>query len=163
AKWTEVPADAFNGAWRPHEIPDVAQAEPAPSGVETEISPRVASLLPLAALAGLVVWILASPFHTDAPPVTIGRAGAVDKARQALAERGIRLPEVWTVLSYVEGQPGEINRFVWQTAGRQIYEKLLSVYVTPPSWVNRFARFQGDVAERAEEYEAYIDGAGRVF
>src|SRR5262249_37771427 len=27
----------------------------------------------------------------------------------------------------------------------------------------RFARFQGDVAERAEEYQAFVDGSGLVF
>jgi len=66
-------------------------------------------------------------------------------------------------LSHVEGQPGEVDRFVWQKAGRDRYEKLLGLYVTPPAWVIRFARFQGDVAERAEEYQVDVDGSGRVF
>src|SRR5262249_54803894 len=59
--------------------------------------------------------------------------------------------------------PGQINRFVWQTAGRETYQKLLGVYVTPPSWAVRFARFKGDVAARAEEYEVDIEGSGKVF
>jgi hypothetical protein len=56
-----------------------------------------------------------------------------------------------------------MNKFVWQTAGRDVYKKLLGVYVTPPSWVIRFARFEGDVASRAEEYQVYVDGQGRVY
>jgi hypothetical protein len=66
-------------------------------------------------------------------------------------------------LSSIEGLPREVDRFVWQKAGRDRYMKLLGVFVTPPSWVVRFTRFKGDVAERAEEYRVYIDGNGRAF
>jgi len=52
---------------------------------------------------------------------------------------------------------------VWQKAGRDAYERLVGSYVTPPHWFVRFARFQGDVAERAEEFQVFIDGSGRVF
>lgn len=162
-KWNGIPENAFNGAWQPREIQEAPVAEPAAEPVATAISPAVRRALPIAGVAGLVVWILASPFQADAPPVPIQRTEAIQKARDALAERGIRLTESWTVLSDIQGQPGELNRFVWQTAGRERYKALLGVYVTPPSWIVRFARFQGDVAERAEEYHVYLDGSGRVF
>jgi hypothetical protein len=161
-KWNEVPEDAFNAAWKPR-VPDVVTPpEHAGEPVTTVISPSVRRALPIAGFIGLVVWILAAPFHTDAPPIRISRAEAIRKAREALAERGIQLPSSWTVLSQVEGQPGEMNRFVWQTAGQERYKSLLGVYVTPPTWFVRFAKFQGDVAERAEEYQVYLDGSGRV-
>jgi hypothetical protein len=163
AKWTPVPEDAFNGAWRPKEIPESPRPEPVAIPAATSIPASMRVALPIAGLAGLLVWILAAPFHTDAPPIEINRNQAIQIAREALAERGIQLDATWRPLSTVQGQPGEINRFVWQTAGREHYEKLLGVYVTPPSWAVRFARFQGDVAERAEEYQVYIDGKGRVF
>src|SRR5262249_23804293 len=127
------------------------------------LSQRVTTSLPLIGIAGLAAWIFASSFHTDAPPVRIGRAEAENSARQALAERHTQLDPSWTVLSRVEGQPGQMNRFVWQKAGRERYMKLLGVYVTPPTWFVRFARFKGDVAERAEEYQVYIDGEGKPF
>jgi hypothetical protein len=95
--------------------------------------------------------------------VSIGRAEAERQAREVLVHQGVNLDASWTVLSHVEGQPGPINRFVWQTAGEAVYTKLLGVYVTPPSWVIRFARFQGDVAQRAEEYEVYVRGDGQTF
>jgi hypothetical protein len=56
-----------------------------------------------------------------------------------------------------------VNRFVWQTAGRDRYENLLGVYISPPGRVVRFARFQGDVAERAEEYQVFVYGRGGVY
>jgi hypothetical protein len=161
--WTEVPDDACNGAWKPHEVVEATADAVEQSRGATAISSSALRLLLLAGLAGLIIWIVSSPFHTDAPPVNIARAGAEGEARVTLAQRGVQLDASWTVLSRVEGQPGEIDRFVWQTAGRQRYEKLLGVYVTPPRWIVRFARFRGDVAERAEEYRVYIDGNGTAF
>ncbi|HYR43157.1 MAG TPA: hypothetical protein VER98_09050, partial [Terriglobia bacterium] len=160
--WAEVPDEAGNGAWRPREVPE---AEPEIKAVpaQTFILPAVLRALPLLGLVGLILWIFASQFHTDAPPIRIKRSEAEQKARQALHDRGSQLDSMWTVLSRVEGQPGEQNRFVWQKAGPDRYKKLLGVYLTPPHWFVRFARFQGDVAERAEEYPAFIDGSGRVF
>jgi hypothetical protein len=162
ARWIEVPESAFNGAWKPPDVYEAPRVDIAAHRETTVISPAVRRVLSIAGIVGLVLWIFASPFHTDAPPVNLSRAQAIQKAREALAQRGIQLSESWTVLSEVVGQPGEINRFVWQTAGRQIYEKLLGVYVTPPVWFVRFARFQGDVAARAEEYQVYVDGSGQI-
>ena len=162
-KWNRIPDDAFNGAWRPREVPEAPQPAPKAAPSTTVIPSYVRTVLPIAGIVGLLVWILASPFRTDAPPVQINRSEAVQKARQALGERGFQLDNTWKALSNVEGQPGPINKFVWQTAGRERYEKLLGLYVTPPSWVVRFARFEGDVASRAEEFQVYLDGSGRVF
>src|SRR5881628_2929718 len=160
--WAEVPHEVFNGAWKPREIPE-APPEITAVPVRTFISPAVLRALPAIGLAGFVLWIAASPFHTDVPPIQITRNEAEQKARQALTERGIQLDQSWRALSRVEGQPGEQNRFVWQKAGPDAYERLVGSYVTPPHWFVRFARFQGDVAERAEEFQVFIDGSGRVF
>jgi hypothetical protein len=161
--WTEVPEDALNGAWKPPQIDHAVPEQPIAHAAPTSISPKVSRILPVLGIAGLAAWILATPFRTDAPPIKITRAEAEQQARRALADKGTQFDPSWTTLSHVEGQPGEINRFVWQTAGKERYRELLGVYVTPPSWVVRFAKFKGDVAERAEEYSAFIRGNGEVF
>jgi len=161
--WTEVPEDALNGAWQPPHIDHAISAPAIPQAAPTSISSRVSRILPILGMAGLAAWVLATPFRTDAPSIRINRTEAEQQARRALADKGTQLDSSWTALSHVEGQPGEINRFVWQTAGKERYEKLLGVYVTPPSWVVRFAKFKGDVAERAEEYAVFIRGNGEVF
>src|SRR5260370_165683 len=148
--WTQVPDEVRNGAWKPRELETQPETTAVPQ--QTFISPSVLRALPVLGIAGLVLWIVASQFHQDAPPIQISRSEAEQKARQALNDRGTQLDSNWTVLSHVQGQPGEENRFVWQKAGRDRYERLLGLYVTPPNWSVRFARFQGDVAERAEEY-----------
>jgi len=161
--WRDAPEDALNRAWTPHETVEAAPPVEKSAAAATSIPQIVSRALPIAGLAGLIVWILASAFHTDAPAIEIDRGEAEREARAALSRQGVELDSRWTVLSHVEGQPGEMNRFVWQTAGRARYEKLLGIYVTPPIWVVRFARFQGDVAERAEEYQVYIRGDGGIF
>ena len=160
-RWMEMPAESWNGAWKPLEIEEVPQREVA-AGEATLMLPLVSRLLPYAGLVGLIVWVAASSFQTDAPPISITRFNAEAKARQALAGRGIQLDSSWTVLSRVEGQPGQQDRFVWQNAGPQEYARLMGSYLTPPHWRVRFARFQGDVAERAEEYQVFIDGGGKT-
>jgi hypothetical protein len=165
-KWTEVPEEALNGSWEPREVPET-QPEPAHFPQQTVISPAVLRRLPVAGVVGLLLWIFASPFHIDAPPIGINRREAESRARMELISTFPLRPDgsipSWTVLSHVEGQPGEQNRFVWKTAGRSVYEKLLGVYVTPPHWFVRYARFQGDVEARAEEYQVLVDGSGRPF
>jgi hypothetical protein len=165
-KWTEVPDVALNAAWKPPETVIRTQPEPPPVVAATSIPSYVSRGLPAVGLAGLVVWILASQFRTDAPATKIRRGEAEQRARQALSLQGVELDSEspsWTVLSHVEGQPGQVDRFIWQTAGRDRYEKLLGAYIAPPSWVVRFVRFYGDVAQRAEEYRVYVDGSGSVF
>ena len=161
--WTEVPDEARNGAWRPPQVLEAPQPAPKPIVTATSISPSVFRVLPLVGLAGLAIWIFASPFHTDAPPIQINRNEAEQRSRQALARQDVQPDSSWAVLSRVEGQPAEMDRFVWQTAGPDRYKKLLGVYVMPPSWIVRFARFHGDVAERAEQYQVYSNGAGEIF
>jgi len=160
--WTEVSREFLNGAWKPREIPE-APHEVATVPVQTFISPVVLRALPVVGVIGVVLWVVASPFRTDVPSVQINRSEAEQTARQALNERGVQLDQSWRVLSRIEGQAGEQHRFVWQKAGPSGYQRLLGSYLTPPHWFARFARFQGDVAERAEEFHVFVDGSGRIF
>jgi hypothetical protein len=157
---TQVPNEAFNESWKPPEVPE---AHPGATAFpqQTVITPAILRALLVAGLVGFLLWIFSTPFHIDAPPVRITRSKAESIAEMQLMSR--KVDPSWTVLSHVEGQPGEQNRFVWQTAGRSIYERLLGLYVTPPHWFVRYARFQGDVEARAEEYQVLIDGSGRAF
>jgi hypothetical protein len=162
-RWAELPEDARNAAWTPREVHEIPQPELVTVARTGGLSPAVTRFLPIAGLVGLVVWGAASRFQTDVVPITAGRQQAEQAARQALTQRGVQLDPSWTVLSRIEGQPGEAARFVWQKAGPDRYTALLGTYLSPPRWLVRFARFEGDVAERAEEYQVVLDGAGQTF
>jgi hypothetical protein len=159
-KWVEVPESRYNRAWQPP-VPREAtpEAEAPAAGV---LNAAFARWLSVAGAAGLLLWGALSflPERTKVPPLTIGRDRALELANQELQKRGIALPGSWSVLTSIDSAPGQQDRFVWQTAGREVYAKLLGVYLPPPHWVIRYARFEGDVAERAEEYQALVSDAG---
>jgi hypothetical protein len=160
-RWSDLPEGLRNRGWSPP-----ALEEPTAQEVVEErkaINAAVQRVLPIVALAGLVVWLLATHFRADVPGISISRATAESTARQALAQRGVQLDSSWTLLSRVSGQPNENDFFVWQRGGPKSYQVLMGSYLPPPHWVVRFARFQGDVAQRAEEYQVAIAGDGQEY
>jgi len=54
------------------------------------------------------------------------------------------------------------SQFVWRTADRPTYRRLLGSYVNPPHWSVRVASFSGDVVERAEEWQVEVAGDGSI-
>lgn len=159
--WSEIKEEHYNRSWQPP-----AKEEPEPVVAEAREAVALGSKTRLGLLAGgilgLAVWIFVTDFQPDAPPLTIGRNQAKELARKTLTERGVELSDAWRVLSTVDGSPDQDDRFVWQEGDQQAYETLLGSYLAPPHWMIRFARFEGDVAERAEEYQVFIAGDGQV-
>ncbi len=160
-KWQEIPSELFNASWEP----SAPRSWPIVESTRSLEGPKPALrfILPGIGVAGLALWLGLSLFQTDSPSVMINRSTAEKLARQILRERNIQLDAPWKVLSSVDGQPDEADRFLWQTAGRETYHRLMGQYIDPPVWNVRFARFEGDVAGRAEEYFIDIDGQGELY
>ena len=61
-------------------------------------------------------------------------------------------------------EPGQWtwHRFVWREAGRDAYRRLLGTILAPPMWEVRYAKFDGDVGERAEEWRVAITNDRRM-
>lgn len=158
-RWVELPATLLNGAWMPP-APEAAAPAPEPTPAAPAVRPAVARAVVVAGVAGLVVWAVARPWRSEIPPIRVDRTAAASVAREALAARGMSLGDEWWVLPTVTTErPG--GRFVWQTA-RDRYFALLGRYLERPHWRVRVARFEGDVAERAEEWIVHVAGDGRV-
>lgn len=155
-RWGEVKGEDYNRAWQPP-----TKAEPEPEPVEPKIaeiptlSSKTSRLLLIGGIVGLVIWFLATNFNNIAPSLTIGRSDAEALARKTLTERNIEPPESGRLLSTVEIPLGQDDRFIWQNEDREKYQKLLGNHLAIPRWKLRFVRFEGDVAERAEEYQVY--------
>ncbi|MEK6572357.1 MAG: type II CAAX endopeptidase family protein, partial [Bacteroidota bacterium] len=160
-RWIEVSEGYMNRSWSPPQPVEVKAVEEKPQlgGVH----PALIRFLPIVGLVGLALWAIFTSFRTDAPSITIGRTEAEQIARQTVKDWKVDLPESWRVLSSVEAQPAQEDRFIWQTAGKEVYKKLMGEHLAPPHWRVRFVQFEGDVAERAEEYQVYIGEQGRVF
>jgi hypothetical protein len=162
-RWQPLPEALRNGAWTP---PPPAVSAPVVESTPPIESRRVWSpvlngVLVAAGVAGLVCWAVARPFTSELPPLSVGRHVAAQAARDALAGRGVRLDSGWWVMPAVStDRPG--GRFVWETAGRDRYFALLGSYLSLPHWHVRVARFEGDVAERAEEWGVDVGADGAV-
>jgi hypothetical protein len=166
--WRELPDALRNGAWRPL-VPEGARTPAAvPSPAMGVSAPAVAfqRALPLLGVAGLAAWLLFTPFRADAPSLPIDRDAAIAIADRALAEHGVKLPADWRKMATVRlaNDDGEWtwHKFVWREAGPDAYRALIGAALAPPVWDVRYATFDGDVAERAEEWRVSITGDGGV-
>jgi len=162
-RWQEGPASqATNGAWLPPPEP------PRPEAVAMlnagQLSPALTRWAPLIGLAGLLITAaIGMRTASVSPPLMVQRAEAEARARRALDERSVALDASWKILSSTQADVADDHRFIWQTAGVQTYGSLLGTYLNPPCWHVRFARFEGDVAERAEEYHVLIAPSQAVY
>ena len=164
--WKELPIDLWNRAWQP-------AAAGAPVVVEranTDAVGRHAAMLqravPWLGAAGFVAWLACTPFKSDVPALQVDRAGAQAAAVTALANRGVVLGPEWQKFSGIRAGGADsgqstAQRFVWREAGAEVYRALVGNTLAPPMWEVRFARFDGDVADRAEEWRVTVVGDGK--
>ncbi len=149
-----------NGAWRPAAAQVHVQRRS-----EHRQARWIAGLqraLPVLALAGIVAWMLSARVGTDVPPLAIDRAQAIAAAETVLAGRNIDLGPQWRRMAAIASDADASQVFVWREAGPVRYRALVGEWLAPPVWQVRFATFEGDVAERAEEWHATVDGSGKV-
>lgn len=111
--------------------------------------------------AGLIV-ASAAMVATTPQTLTATRAQAEAAARRAIAERGVELDQRWRVMPVpLDGSSGA-HEFVAETAGEARRKELVGKYLPAPGWSVRVATFQGDVADRAEEWAAIIAASGEL-
>jgi hypothetical protein len=160
-RFRDLGEEGYNQSWTPPAAAPAA-APPAELPARTEIPPRLRTLLAAAGVAGLAVWILTSPFTSLAPRLEVGRAAAEDAAAAELAERGVELGGDWKTFSAVQAELSDAHRFVWTRGGEEELRDALGRYLAEPRWWVRRARFEGEVAERAEEYQVWVSGGGEA-
>jgi len=166
--WRDLPAAWWNGGWQRREslVPEVT-ARPqanASAGAASRFAQRA---LPWLGVAGIAAWLVWSPWHVDAPPLRIERAAALAAAEGALRNRGVTLGPEWQQMAMprqvlAESSSRQAHAFVWRDAGAPVYRQLMGSTLAPPLWEVRFARFDGDVAQRVEEWRISVTGDGAI-
>jgi hypothetical protein len=158
--WQEISKQLYNSAWQPPIAPTKPPAEP----LEPElITPKKKfnKLLIVGGLIGLACWLFTAQFTYDGLRISATKALAKTQAAQALKERNIILEKPWQQFSFITGSIDEQQRFVWRTA-RNLYKKLLGIYLNPAQWQVRYAQFEGNIVQRAEEYNVFINPDGTL-
>jgi hypothetical protein len=149
-----------NAAWTP---PPAPEAEPEmPAAARYEISGRVVrAWLALGVVSALICgWALFTRERAGVMPVS--RQQAADAARRAVEARGAKLGPAWRVMAFPDDGSGAPHEFVHDTAGEDRRRSLLGTYLPKPRWRVRMATFEGDVAERAEEWLVVVRDTGEV-
>ena len=167
--WTTLPERLRNGGWLPT-LPAAGTAATAAEAGATAAD-RYAIVfqraLPLLGLAGIAAWLAFTPFKPDAPTLTLSRDEAFARADAALAARGVVPGPQWRRSAVIrlasdDASQWAWHKFVWQQKGADAYRKLIGNALPPPLWEVRYALFDGDVADRAEEWNATVASDGTV-
>lgn len=159
--FVELPEALRNRAWQPR----VAVQRPAIplSDRDSRWRSSVRRALPALALAGLILAAFSWHRGTDAPRLSISRADAIAAAESALAARGVTPGSAWRrSADIVLSGDDTPHLFVYREAGAARYRELVGSVLAPPVWEVRFATFEGDVVDRAEEWRVSVDGSGHV-
>jgi hypothetical protein len=158
--WTVLASSDRNAAWRP--VVEAARRAMPHEPRHEAFDPRLKSLWLGLGAAGLVACAIAAVRPTDGGRLAIGRQQAAGIARGALEQRGIALDRRWRFMPVPDEGAGAAHEFVAETAGEGRRRELLGVYLPQPRWRVRVATFEGDVADRAEEWQVFVTAAGDV-
>ena len=158
-KWTELGNNFYNSAFTP--APEKKTKEKVPAVDLPEYGPNSKKILLLFGALGIIA-VIGFNRTPDAPGLEVNRKEAIAIAENHLVENGIQLGDEWNGLASVSPSgPGQQNRFIWQTAGEDTYGDLLGNYLGTPGMSVRYAKFEGDLNERAEEYRVALDNKGK--
>ena len=152
--WTELSPADLNAAWSP----PVSQEpeERAPVIVHRGLGQRAKTAWLAIGAAALVACLSIIVARDRADMFTVSRAEAADNARRALADRGFTVGPTWRVLPVPDDGSGGPREFVSTTAGDERRRELVGKYLPDARWNVRVATFEGDVAERAEEWRVFV-------
>ena len=159
-RWTELSQADRNAAWTPPAVEE-SDAPILPARVAQSIGPRTRTAWLALGGAGLVATV-AMMATTEPRTLSSTRAQAEAATRRAIAERGADLGPRWQVMPMPLDGGGGAHEFVAETAGEVRRKELTGTYLPAPGWTVRAATFQGDVAERAEEWVAVISATGEL-
>jgi hypothetical protein len=134
--------------------------EPAPAIVP--LTTRFVRAWAVAGVLALIAWIATDRFAPIVPPLAVSRSDAVTAARDALSGRRAALEPSTRLLPLPDAGHADAHRFVWQEGGRDRYAALLGRYLATPRWLVRAATFDGDVADRAEEWTVLVNHRGEA-
>ena len=131
-----------------HGMSDPPPALPAVAPL-TALSRSLTVLLLAGGVAGALGFFMRTAAPLDAPPLVVSRDEAIVLARKALTARGVALDSGWRTQARAEAASDPAaSRFVWLEGGASAFAKLIGNAIAPPHWEVRFARFDGDVANR---------------
>jgi len=159
-RWTELSPSDLNAAWTPPTAEERrVTAQNVPHGT---LGARAKTAWVALGAAALLITVTVTVLQPETVTVTVSAEQAAALTRQAIAQQGLTLPPHWRVMPIPEDGGEGAHEFISETAGETRRRELARHYLAEPGWRVRAATFQGDVAERAEEWRTYLTASGNV-
>ena len=158
--WTALASSDRNAAWTPPAAAEPEEAAPAIAHQGIGSRMRTAWITIGAVSFAGCVWAVAARDRVEM--FTVSRVDAANVARAALAARGVTLGPQWRVMPVPDDGSGGPQEFVSVTSGDERRRQLLGKYLPDARWNVRIATFEGDLAERAEEWNVFVTRTSQV-
>ncbi len=152
--------------------PEIAEATPVDAhnldgGTNTSyvkpfvVNPKI--LVPLAIAAAVVFGLgLFKVPEILWPAYQLDMAQAKAAGEAELVKRGIVLQGEWHRTSYASnGYSGQMD-FVWREADKPTFQRLVGSYLDTPYWVILWRKYDGEVEQRSEKWEAWLNPDGTL-
>jgi hypothetical protein len=158
--WTQLSPADLNAAWM---APPAEKRRPFVQNLpQVTLGARARTAWLAVGVAALLITVTVTLRRPETVTVTVSADEAAALTRQAIAQRGVTLPPRWRVMPVPDDGNDAAQEFVSETAGEARRRELVGRYLPAPGWRVRAATFQGDVAERAEEWRADVSASGEV-
>ncbi len=161
--WAEIPHTALNALWHPNDAKIVEKKLiPIPETTLYNLTRTLQNTIIGLGVVGLITWIYCTPFTHDGVTITINRDEAIATAHTYLAEKNFTPSTPWKILPLIFADYQAIpqialqHKFTWQEGKKELYHQLLGNYLHPAHWTIRYAQFDTDIIQRAEEYKIML-------
>ncbi len=167
-KWVELSLNAFNRAWQPTSE-QMSEVNHHPQETVT-LTKNHSLLISLIGIGSIIAWYLATPHTQQAQPLTNTNQQAITVAQDTFKNSGIDQSKPWQTFATAFTDFDSANqcsiqhqhRFVWQVGGQENYQKLIGTYLESPYYQIRFAQFEGELIDRAQELVYAINNQNQV-
>lgn len=160
--WTDLPESAKNATWQPLQVPQETQESTVIEQTVYANNLHYRKTTFALGILGLIAWICTTQFTHDGVTITLDRNQAVARANNFLEQKHISLTAPWQTLPLIFTHYQLVphiatqHKFIWKKGKKELYHSLLGTYLQPAHWTIRYAQFDGDLIQRAEEHKIML-------
>lgn len=166
--WVQLPLKSLNSAWKPEEEKE-PESKHRTQQVASFASTQSLLIYALGALS-ILGWYAATSHSQQAETLNNTRQEAQAVAQDAFHKEKIDFAKPWD--SYAAAFTNfdsasncsvqHQHRFVWQVGGAENYQKLMGSYLQSPFYQIRYAQFEGELIDRAQEFIYAVNNHNQV-
>ncbi len=140
---------SYNEDWQP-EIKKVSTISK--SVVRNDNSKQLGKIIPILGIVGLILALLFFRVNYNASKLEITNEEAIAKATEFIESLGVEDLDQYEVMTEAQNGHKIVVSQIWHFLGEENFNNLSDNFVKCNAIAVRFAKFQGDLQERAEEF-----------